>query len=427
MSKSARWRIYANAQLTIISATTNSSDGLPGVGGTLRNPQPHLNMGSRIIASTLPHPQTSVGKSKWVTRGWTYQEGILSKRRLIFTDEQVLFECNSMHCAESLVLPLDYMQPKEKTASRRHTPDGPLGPKSPGTDPYEIMRYISEFARRDLTFQEDRVNAMKGIFHVFEAAALPVHQLMGVPILPPFYMNRSNSYKELSRTHEQGFLIGLTWSHRTPGTRITQFPTWSWAGWTGELDSELMFRSSWAKSPENTEVHIEIYNGEDSELEVDSLRFPTVENWGDFSLQEGFAYSRFIYLHAHTFPCWTVQFLQTEKAENGEPLPYAPPESGRQYVNTRSLIYLELNLDRPLKKHELSAKEFTGILIGDFDKIIEGVAIIVEQFDGYAERVAVSPFKRAKIQSPAGWATPGTGDFGYWANRRMEKCAIRLG
>jgi hypothetical protein len=105
--------IYANAQVTIIAAAgADPWYGLPGVAGTLRKKQPKLAVSDGIISSTLPASAWVIKNSKWASRGWTDQEGLLSKRRLFFTDEQGFFECNSMHCAESLNLPLDAMHTK---------------------------------------------------------------------------------------------------------------------------------------------------------------------------------------------------------------------------------------------------------------------------------------------------------------------------
>ncbi|PMD16818.1 HET-domain-containing protein, partial [Hyaloscypha hepaticicola] len=93
--------IYSNARLTIITTAGENPDyGLPGVRGTVRRVQPRLEVGEHCLVSTLPHPNMSVNNSTWASRGWTYQEGLLSKRRLVFTDHQILYECNGMHCAE---------------------------------------------------------------------------------------------------------------------------------------------------------------------------------------------------------------------------------------------------------------------------------------------------------------------------------------
>jgi hypothetical protein len=43
-----------------------------------------------------------IQSSAWITRGWTYQEAVLSRRCLFFTDEQVYFVCKQMTCCEAI-------------------------------------------------------------------------------------------------------------------------------------------------------------------------------------------------------------------------------------------------------------------------------------------------------------------------------------
>lgn len=96
-------KIYTNAEVTLIAAAGEGPHyGLPGVSGTFCKAQPALRIGDHHIVSTLRSGTKLVHESKWATRGWTYQEGILSRRRLIFTDEQVFWECNNMHCTEAI-------------------------------------------------------------------------------------------------------------------------------------------------------------------------------------------------------------------------------------------------------------------------------------------------------------------------------------
>ncbi|KAK0724499.1 hypothetical protein B0H67DRAFT_107151 [Lasiosphaeris hirsuta] len=52
-------------------------------------------------------PHKSIRGSRWSTRGWTFQEAVLSRRRLVFTAELVYFECSAMNCHKSLTTPLD--------------------------------------------------------------------------------------------------------------------------------------------------------------------------------------------------------------------------------------------------------------------------------------------------------------------------------
>jgi hypothetical protein len=33
--------------------------------------------------------QSTIAKSTWSTHGWTFQEAVLSRRRLVFTEDQI--------------------------------------------------------------------------------------------------------------------------------------------------------------------------------------------------------------------------------------------------------------------------------------------------------------------------------------------------
>jgi hypothetical protein len=81
--------IYESAQLTIMAAAgENAEYGLPGVGKGRLVPG-SLDLGG-LSVGTLPRDACqSIQSSVWWSRGWTYQEGVLSRRRLIFTDDQV--------------------------------------------------------------------------------------------------------------------------------------------------------------------------------------------------------------------------------------------------------------------------------------------------------------------------------------------------
>ena len=178
--------IYSNARLTIIAAAGDNPEyGLPGVNGTIRRVQPCLEVGEHSLVSTLPHPIRSINHSTWASRGWTYQEGLLSKRRLVFTDYQVFYECNGMHCAEALVLPRDQLHVKSKKEFKVDVPRGGFLIKDPGKKPWQIMWYVSEFSKRHLTFPSDAINAMQGIFNSFSNGPRPLYHLVGVPIPPP--------------------------------------------------------------------------------------------------------------------------------------------------------------------------------------------------------------------------------------------------
>jgi hypothetical protein len=91
--------IYQNTVVTIVAAAgKDPSYGLPGVSRRERRPQPRARTRSTVFIDSLPNTNSLISNSHWASRGWTYQEAMLSRRRLAFTDEQVYFQCNGMHC-----------------------------------------------------------------------------------------------------------------------------------------------------------------------------------------------------------------------------------------------------------------------------------------------------------------------------------------
>jgi len=59
--------------------------------------------------SSLADPRLIIEKSVWASRGWTDQEGYLANRRLVFTDQEVYFECRGMAVQDSMDLPLSLL------------------------------------------------------------------------------------------------------------------------------------------------------------------------------------------------------------------------------------------------------------------------------------------------------------------------------
>lgn len=95
-------RIDAGAAVTIIAAAgTDPFFGLPGVSTTPRKlfSRRFGPLGQDCLI--LPaHPAGEVEESVWTARGWNYQEALLSRRRLVFTESQVYFQCQTGDCVE---------------------------------------------------------------------------------------------------------------------------------------------------------------------------------------------------------------------------------------------------------------------------------------------------------------------------------------
>ncbi|KAJ4857180.1 heterokaryon incompatibility protein (HET) domain-containing protein [Trichoderma breve] len=186
--------IYSNAEVTIIAAAGQDENyGLSG------------------------DPQAAIKSSKWSTRGWTFQEAVLSRRRLVFTEQQVYFE-----------LHID-----DRSKSHQDGPNEVFG---------RYLSNVEEYSTRKLTYAEDSLNAFRGIAQQFWYRKHAVHNIWGM------------AYRMAPDKRTSSFVQSLTWRHakncwdlsQSPQRR-PQFPSWSWAGWEGEVRYEFMFskHTSW--------------------------------------------------------------------------------------------------------------------------------------------------------------------------------------
>ncbi|KAK4204559.1 heterokaryon incompatibility protein-domain-containing protein [Triangularia verruculosa] len=209
--------IYGSAQATIVAAAgSDPTYGLPGVSTTQRSPQPYVKLRGRTLTWTYGSTRDDISNSVWSTRGWTYQEGVLSSRRLVFTDKQVYFQCGLSSFSEAFNIPFeragwashDNMFPRFRTA------------------PYslEIGDRIYEYTQRKLGNENDILNAFQGIQGQLAKHKPPIHNIWGIPVLC--------KPREWSPS-PKGFLAGLCWSLEKSNGRRHGFPSWSWAGWKG--------------------------------------------------------------------------------------------------------------------------------------------------------------------------------------------------
>lgn len=226
--------IYRESALTIIAATDDPQNGLPGVGSTHRLRQPSIDVGGLLLVSTLPDPKEIIRQSKWNTRAWTFQEGLLSRKRLVFTNHDVYFQCGCKHFRESISLPLDPFRPQHKNGGHRRRQGERyqvFPPNSPGNEPADLMNRIQEYSQKRLSFDSDGLNAMLGIFKTFEKTPIRIWHLQGIPLydgdprnqLPPDHLYFT----------DQGLGKALTWTVTGEARRNLKLPSWSWVGWTG--------------------------------------------------------------------------------------------------------------------------------------------------------------------------------------------------
>lgn len=199
-------RIYSCSILTIIAAAGDGSEyGLPGVSSRHRTEQLSVQVTEDIFLLFYEKPRVSFAASKWNTRGWTYQEGLLSKRQLVFTDKMTYFQCYEMHGDEVLSLPI----PGKFSSSGRHGQNDHVddldhitfedvtnfGCIFPGqitywSNPDTAWTIIEQFAQRQLAFDEDTLDALSGIFERYlsfntsKTTEDRISFLCGLPVIP---------------------------------------------------------------------------------------------------------------------------------------------------------------------------------------------------------------------------------------------------
>ncbi|KAK3295869.1 heterokaryon incompatibility protein-domain-containing protein [Chaetomium fimeti] len=89
--------IYSLAKLVIIVADGNIDTGIAGVSRERAQGQVRDRIaGLDFSLNELSHwGKISRGGCIWSTRGWTYQEAVLARRKLILTESQAFFECQN--------------------------------------------------------------------------------------------------------------------------------------------------------------------------------------------------------------------------------------------------------------------------------------------------------------------------------------------
>lgn len=220
--------IYARSALTLVIAAGESAlDGIPGV-SVPREEQLSLKTQTGLFTTSLLRPDLEVGSSKWAQRAWTFQEGLFARRRLVFTPSQIYFQCQTLHCHESISLPL-HLAPSINLG--RVFPDLSTAASQPG----HIRNQIRAFIPKELTSHADRLDAFRGVLRRYANMENAVENLFGLPL---FHHDDFRSAKVVSQTDR--LAVGLGWmpdrtvsgqGHTAPYSYVGGFPSWTWLAW----------------------------------------------------------------------------------------------------------------------------------------------------------------------------------------------------
>ncbi|KAF1833535.1 seven-hairpin glycosidase [Decorospora gaudefroyi] len=237
--------VYAGAYATIVAcAGSDANYGLPGISRD-RDLQPSATFHDFELFSSLPGLGTAVKSTKWATRGWTYQEAVLSHRILFFTDKQVYFVCPNMARSEAEVVHDNAAHDRIRLERMGMSLNSGMfrdGYRSRNRSHLaELDDHIAEFSGRCLTYQGDALDAFRGLL-----TRSLFFTYYGVPIAPA----ANTHHSEHPEVFDFAMARGLNWKptilNTTQGARSTfarrrEFPSWSWAGWVGPVDYPSSF------------------------------------------------------------------------------------------------------------------------------------------------------------------------------------------
>ncbi len=230
--------IYAGAVLTIANAAASSADDpIPGVRSDAphRGPPPSFPVGENTqVAATIAHAWEHVSlHSKWDTRGWTFQEKILSKRLLVVTEHFSFFRCPSGLWREDRFESDLFKETGEEKAQIWESEDvrGLYRPTPNRKRREQAREALSQYQKlvpmylsRNLTYDQDTLLAFQGIQQTIS------------PSVGGFFWGLP----------KKGFRGALTWNFTGQPKRREDFPSWSWAGWKG-TGKDFTFKSGISK------------------------------------------------------------------------------------------------------------------------------------------------------------------------------------
>ncbi|KAF2192841.1 hypothetical protein K469DRAFT_652572 [Zopfia rhizophila CBS 207.26] len=234
--------IYANSYATIVAAQgADAAHGPKGIRG-ITEPR---NIYQRIVGedSSAFRPKVSLEfNSQPYSSGlcWTFQEQLFSRRKIVFQDQAVNWECHCVAWHEGQRCSAgEVYRPCDKKPSDVYGFNN-----APWPDFYRYSRLVSLYNRREISYPEDAIDAFAGVIST------------------------------LSLTFQGGFISGLPqmffdcallWQPYEPVLRRRAIkhpqekvclPSWSWVGWQGDIDC-LSLRSGYDYMRKNPDKYDE--------------------------------------------------------------------------------------------------------------------------------------------------------------------------
>lgn len=219
-------RVYAGSYLTIVAAAPDEyyEDGrtFPGTKSTDESRKP-VGLNGRSILRIMDEQYTKLRKTRWATRGWTFQEHILCKRAVFFTEDGIFWDCQCAMWISNVLIPgqdfenVPLHSDMGKRFSTRWWPDFGF-----------YVDLICPYNGRAFSYPQDALSGISGVLHALTRSfpggfisGMPALYLDPVLIWQPFGV----AERRYDRLEQDG-----------TATRVSSLPSWAWCGWQCFID-----------------------------------------------------------------------------------------------------------------------------------------------------------------------------------------------
>ncbi|OJD12294.1 hypothetical protein AJ78_07085 [Emergomyces pasteurianus Ep9510] len=220
--------IFSSAQIVLIAAYGDSMDfGIPGVSHLRRKIVQQRENISGLRITNIVREIEDDPLTQWDTRGWTYQEAVLSRRRLYFTNTRAFFECERSMCHEDQ---FNGERSRDELISSRLT-------ISDNESPFRsFARHLRHYTSRKLTYRSDAYEALYGISKsIYSNKNSGTDTMLMINGLPRVDFDRA--------------LLWYANTGKNPIRRLetaqgTILPTWSWSSIMGLADDQVHYQAT---------------------------------------------------------------------------------------------------------------------------------------------------------------------------------------
>ena len=218
-------KIFGHALITVVAISgQNANAFLPGIRpGSRAETQTKVKLGDLTLVAKLPCLFITKKASLWDNRAWTFQEGVLSRKKVYFSKFQMFWRCSVSYHAE------DFSPASEEENSLLRGESilkEDIGTNS--KDQFHVYQsLVKRYSNREMTYAVDSLHAFAGIISVLEEAF---------------------AWTFISALPERFFDLALLWvpmgsvelrprNFSKPGMQhlACKSPTWCWTAWKGNV------------------------------------------------------------------------------------------------------------------------------------------------------------------------------------------------